>query len=469
MPSSRQGRGQRRRQRSQISVGTKEEESALTYQYCDLNVPLMLDTSFRNNHASNNNYHNGNGTTINPNNTSSKKSKNNPKIKRRSNEEQYALIQRLKQTGYSVIAMSHSITGKFNLDRDIASRTMPSSLYSSVDTSSQESKGGGKNNDNSSSCNNNNNKRVKLLGTENRLFVSSAGKNHNGNRSGSRGEACHILKRLNVCIEEAPDLGIYCSNAPNEATSDALKSYDIIAMSPQNDKSFSSICNMSNLYYCDIITLDYTSGKGGGSGGACQLPYKIRVSDVRAATNRGIVFELPYGPALTDPSKRKAFIQTARSFLNACVGVKDDHHQPPKIIISSGERVFENKDHGVMALRTPGDMINFTNLVLEFGQQLSTHAFSSNALWAVQRGRNRRMGKVVSSSSVTFRKGVLKCLNFEVVDSIPDSILNAASESKNNENISESVIDMVVEDDDEVLESKKSIVEFDHEEDFLKL
>jgi hypothetical protein len=461
MPSNRSESRQRRRRRSKVSSdggatstathtrNTETEESL----YYDLNVPLILDKNHATDNHGNIEYENsdagtdaGTGTTAN--NGLSK--------------ENSALISRLNQIGYSVIALSHSIKGRFDLDKDAASQTIPSSctFMSRI-----------QNGDNKSSKESNK-KRVKLSGNRR---VDGSGSNSN--------RSCRILKRLNVIIEEASDLELYCNNVPNGATSEALNSYDIIAMSPQNDTSFSAICttsastgtsNMSNHYHCDIIILDYTAGRGG-----IQLPYKLKTSDVRAAANRGIVFELPYGPALIDPSKRKAFVQTAHLFLNTCTGggIKDndgddndndgdndEHDLPPKIIISSGQRIFENNDRGIMALRSPGDMINFANIILSMDQKNSRDALSSNAYHALQKGRNRRrMCKGESSMS----------LNLEVGDYIPDDISNAEasleSNNKNNinDNMQEIANNMFINSEES--RNETNIEESDDEEDFLKL
>ncbi len=336
-------------------------------------------------------------------------------------EEQNAitLIRRLRDTGYSVIALSHLIKGKFNPDRDSATKAVPWNF----DPSSYSKYG-----------------------------------IHDGKKM-------KIFKRLNVNIEA--DFGDFCSNVATDTVTTALKTYDIIAMSPQNETSFTSICTMSNLFYCDIITLDYTSGRGG-----IQLPYKIKTTDIKAAANRGLIFELPYGPAIIDPSKRKAFVQTARLFLNAIVGIKDDTtRNPPKIIISSGGRVFENHDYGVMALRSPHDMINFANVVLGFQQKLSRDAFCNNALCAIQRGWNRSHGKVASSSVVSLKKGRDVPLNFEVIDSPPDGLIVKSTPDVDEEEADDEEHTQKVEGIVNNIEShnERDSDDNDDDEDFLKL
>lgn len=470
MPSGRR----RRRKRSQSSSsrdGVQRQKTSSSSSlppptpssFCDLDVPLALDRSIRNNYADHHEYYvdidtnaanasktNASNSTSTPGSSRKKKS---IKLKRASKEEQLKLMNRLNETGYSVLALSHSINGdEFYPDRDNATKTIPN-YYSQFNN----------NDDDVDDDNHGKDKQQVDKGKNKRPKIPKKSKKMT------------ILKRLNIRIEEASELGNYCINVNNHKKSftEALQSYDIIAMSPQNDSAFKSICTMSNLSYCDIITLDYTKGRGG-----IQLPFKIRASDIEAATNRGLAFELQYGPALTDPKKRKAFVQTARLFLNASLGVKDDYRQRPRIIISSGERVFEHEDHGVFALRSVDDMINFTNIVLGFDPKVTSDAFSTNALWSIQRGYNRRVGKVASSSDfVDIRKGLSKSLNFEVMDS-SHSIDDIIEESKiddngsidndddcsNKEKSNSSDIQVEQESDDEKIDE-----EFDPEEDFLKL
>ena len=73
--------------------------------------------------------------------------------------------------------------------------------------------------------------------------------------------------------------------------------------------------------------LDYNSSRG-------RLPYRLRSSDIRAATGLGIAFEICYGPAIADPAKRKFFVQAAAEFISASGGVRPK----PTLVLSSGSR-----------------------------------------------------------------------------------------------------------------------------------
>jgi RNase P/RNase MRP subunit p30 len=273
-----------------------------------------------------------------------------------SRSDQLTLVQRLNNTGYSIIAFSHTVHGKVSVDDD-GLEIIPSSIVDQSDDSSAE-------------------KRLKLSSDKLRQTPSKI----------------KILRRLNVIIKEKSDLSPFLQG--NSASSDkiqkVLNSYDIIALCPQNDVTFSTACASTHLMSPDIITLDYTAGAGG-----IQLPYKLKNSDITAATKRGITFELPYGSALLDSTKRKALVQTAKIFSNACLGIRDPN--PPRIIISSGKRIFEGRDHGPMALRSACDMINFAKIVLGFPDSVVCKILSENAFEAIARGNNRKNGKVYST------------------------------------------------------------------------
>mmetsp|Transcript_31575 Transcript_31575/g.36840 ORF Transcript_31575/g.36840 Transcript_31575/m.36840 type:complete len:422 (-) Transcript_31575:29-1294(-) len=385
----------RRRRRSKSAFASANKEQKLNYY--DLDVPLLLDKGHSNNHYV----------------TSSKQNRKSLEIfSRRPEKDHHILIQSLKNTGYSRIALSHTIYGSFNVEKDLATKAIPDSLFNMEFIENKM----------------NTSKKPRKLDNETGVPSFSSNRSRNENKSSS----FQVLRRLNVVVEKLSDLAAYSSNNSNERIVEALKTYDIIALSPRNEETFSSICSMGNLFYCDIITLDYTAGRGG-----VQLPYRIKTRDVIAATNRGVAFEIPYAPALIDPSKRKALAQTARMFLNTSVGVKDSiDRNPPRIIISSGERTFQKNDYSVMALRTPGDIKNFCNVVLGFNDRLACDALSQNGMLTSRRGQNRRMGKVSNSFSIETRKRDVSTLKFQVVDSIPDDyFVNDIDSSHSNEDV----------------------------------
>lgn len=352
------------------------------------------------------------------------------KRKRSSVEDQLSLIERLDRTGYGMIAFSHTIVGnKFNSTNDLSTKTIPIPIINRSVVMKNE--------------------KTVVKGADQAPPQDTT----DGSSPVNNKFKCEVLRRLNVRINEPSELAMYCTDGTKEATMKALKSYDLIAMTPTNDETITSICSMSNLFYVDIITLDYALGRGG-----IQLPFRLKTADIQAAVNRGLTFEIPYGPALVDISKRKAFVQTARLFLNACIGVKDKNGTKPRLILSSGERCHEKKDHGAMALRSPCDMINFAEVVLGFDDVLASDALSRNATFAVQRGHNRSMGKVASSMN----------LAFEVFDTNPYELNDEKKPRKVDEKKVQDTSTLKLAENESEESEKDQKNGFDPEEDFLQ-
>lgn len=417
----------KRRSRRKTSSRAQSASHRASSQYHDLNVPIVLDSGIR--HAD-----------------FEGKKRRKRKRGQGSIEDQLSLIHRLEQAGYTKIALSHTVDGdKFHSENDQSMNTIPS-LQQLINVV---------------------NKKNKVLITTKKGETSQeqteeerTTKKISPSLVPKRIFKCEIIRRLNVNVSEPSELAMYSNDASNVSTTKkALKSYDLIAMSPKSDEAFTSICNMANLFYIDIITLDYTLGRGG-----IQLPYRLKSSDIHAAVNRGLVFEIPYGPALVDTSKRKAFVQTARLFTNACLGVKDDGlGARPKVILSSGGRIYEKKDHGSIVLRAPGDLINFAQIVLGFDDVRSCDALTKNAAFAVSRGHHRCVGTVASSAA--------QQVHFEVLDDLPLSKKNI-DEDKEDVDGNDASKGHVVACCDESesghdIVAKNSKDGFDPEEDFL--
>lgn len=273
-------------------------------------------------------------------------------------KEQHAMIKRLISTGYSTIAISHKIYGNEKLSSDMnALSVIPDSvLHLQEEVFSKKRK-------------------------RNVTIASRSDK--------SRTKGLKILKRLNVVIEHESELANYSYNIDSK-TKNILLSYDIIAFSPRNEAVLSAICKSQNIFFCDVIMLDYTAGRGN-----VQLPFKLKTSYVSAATERGIAFELDYASALIDFSKRKAFVQASRQLLNACLGVLKPK---PRIIVCSGDRVLDGRDYASMVLRSGRDMINFCQVVLGLKPDLASKVLGEHAWRVMERGQNRKLGKVKNES-----------------------------------------------------------------------
>lgn len=210
-----------------------------------------------------------------------------------------------------------------------------------------------------------------------------------------------IVQRLHAVVENLSDVGAYSNTnaAENAATVSLLQEYDLVSLAPRNDATFQAACLASE---ADVVTLDYTAGRGG-----VQLPFRVRPSDVKAVVQRGAAFELPYAPALLNVSKRKALVQAARSLQMASVSVRPK----PRLLCSSGDRsIVGDEDMGAMALRSPGDLINLLQVVLGLDASVSHDALGASATQILERGRLRRLGQLESFEMIEV------CLESDFVD-----------------------------------------------------
>ena len=179
-----------------------------------------------------------------------------------------------------------------------------------------------------------------------------------------------ILKRLHVVVENLSDVGHY--TAESDSVKSILEDYHLVSMAPRNDSAFSAACSTATLI--DVVTLDYTSGRGG-----VQLPYKIRTVDVKAACRRGAFFELHYSPAIMTLGQRKAMVGTAAALQSSSLGSK------PKVLLSSG-------DANPMSLRAPGDLINLMITVLRFNPTVAYASLGENGEHVVETAMRRKFG-----------------------------------------------------------------------------
>ena len=258
------------------------------------------------------------------------------------------LVGRLQSTGYGVLAFSHTIYGRPDAKKDKADNVLKDSIVHSA---------------------------VMAAGSEYGL----------GNQQGPT-----MLRRLNAVVEELSDIAYYSADVGGEV-GEVLESYDIVSISPRSDATFSSACSTANR--ADIIMLDYTTGR---------LPFKLKSSAVKAASQLGIAFELCYSSAILEPSKRKALVRIAHDLRSACRGVRNP---APRIILSSGSRVASGNDFGALALRAPGDLVNVLKAFLSFDDKLAADAMGKAAEETITICRNRRLGIRLANRSCSATMG----------------------------------------------------------------
>ena len=283
------------------------------------------------------------------------------------------LKERLSSTGFTHVALTHTIYGRPKPE-DRAAVAIPDALLSAPPSSSssffvEQPQAI----DPTTTTHNNNAKKRK------RTESSPGG----GARNRSRREFT-VLRRLHVVLEQQSDAFLYVSNGPHE---DLLNGYDVVSLAPTNDLAFKAACGSASA--ADVVTLDYYTGHGLG------LPYRIRSAEVRALTDRGAALEIPVAPALLHLRHRKALVNACSELSGAALGIR------PRVLLSSGPRVLEGRDAGALALRMPGDLTNLCRTVLGLGETASAAAVGAAPMSVVERGRDRRSGRTRRRGNTT--------------------------------------------------------------------
>lgn len=144
-----------------------------------------------------------------------------------------------------------------------------------------------------------------------------------------RKESFSQYSRLTLIMDNPQhNLGINMNN-------EIMQSYDIVAIQPQNEKMFQIACTTLEV---DMITLDMSS----------RLPFPIRPGYIKVAIERGLMFELCYGPMIQDGTARRHSIANGLAILRFMKGGKG-------IVISSGAT-------GSWQIRAPSDVMNLSGL-----------------------------------------------------------------------------------------------------------
>nr|XP_006822721.1 PREDICTED: ribonuclease P protein subunit p30-like [Saccoglossus kowalevskii] len=143
--------------------------------------------------------------------------------------------------------------------------------------------------------------------------------------------------------------------------SDAVQSYDILAVQPTTEKLFQLACTQLDI---DIIQVNMTE----------KMPMLIRIHPVKAALERGVYFEIVYAPAVRDSTARKNIISNALSLMFMCKG--------KNIIISS-------QAENAMEIRGPYDVANL-GFLFGLNEAQSKDAVSMNCRSVLLHAETRR-------------------------------------------------------------------------------
>lgn len=146
-----------------------------------------------------------------------------------------------------------------------------------------------------------------------------------------RKESLSQYTRLTLIMDNPQqNLGLNMNN-------EIVRSYDFIAVQPQNEKMFQVACNSLDI---DIISLDMSS----------RLAYPIRPGYVKVALERGVAFELCYGPMIQDAGARRHTIANSMALLRFAKGGRRG------VIVSSGAT-------SPWQIRAPADVMNLAGLL----------------------------------------------------------------------------------------------------------
>ncbi|KAI5413315.1 protein GAMETOPHYTE DEFECTIVE 1 [Lathyrus oleraceus] len=161
-------------------------------------------------------------------------------------------------------------------------------------------------------------------------FLSSSAKLHRDLLGVQSSTPFRQYTRLTVCVEN-PLQG----NALNDGNP-ILKTYDLVAVKPLNQTAFDVACERMAI---DIISIDFSA----------KLPFRLKQSMVKMATQRGVVFEVSYSGLIADVQLRRQLISGAKLLIDWTRG---------------RDIVFSSAAPSVNELRGPCDV---ANLLLLFG------------------------------------------------------------------------------------------------------
>ncbi|GAB1302355.1 Ribonuclease P protein subunit p30 [Apodemus speciosus] len=133
-----------------------------------------------------------------------------------------------------------------------------------------------------------------------------------------------ILTRLTIIVTDPAHCNVL------RATSSRVRLYDIVAVFPKTEKLFHVACTHLDV---DLVCITVTE----------KLPFYFKRPPINVAIERGLGFELVYGPAIRDATMRRYTISNALNLMQICKGKN-------VILSSAAERPLE--------IRGPYDVAN---------------------------------------------------------------------------------------------------------------
>jgi ribonuclease P/MRP protein subunit RPP1 len=172
-----------------------------------------------------------------------------------------------------------------------------------------------------------------------------------------------FLKRLTIEISDSKD--IFQFNNPNQA----MKSYDILAVMPINEKMFDLACGDVNV---DIITVNQEE----------KINYALKKSIILNAIERNMYFEIIYNDFVKDDNRRSIFISNVLLLLDVTKG--------KNLIISSASSEF-------FFHRSPYDLITIFETIFECKTDVIKKMISENCEKVILKSIQRKYYKTVIS------------------------------------------------------------------------
>ncbi|EXJ87009.1 ribonuclease P/MRP protein subunit RPP1 [Capronia epimyces CBS 606.96] len=152
-----------------------------------------------------------------------------------------------------------------------------------------------------------------------------------------------VLTRLTLTISDA---------AQNHRLASLQSQYSLLALRPTNEKALQLCCSSLD---CDLISLDFSQ----------RLPFWLKFTTVSSALQRGVRFEICYGPGVQggNPDARRNLISGSAALIRATRG--------RGIILSSEAK-------NALGVRGPHDVINLAQ-VWGLGQERGKEALCEEA------------------------------------------------------------------------------------------
>ncbi|CAI0545207.1 unnamed protein product [Linum tenue] len=147
--------------------------------------------------------------------------------------------------------------------------------------------------------------------------------------------------RLTVCVDSPAQAQVLNSGNP------ILKSYDVVAVKPTNQVAFDHACEKSEV---DIIAIDFSE----------KLPFRLKMSMVKAAVERGVYFEIIYSDLIAE---RRQMIPNAKLLVDWTRGKN---------------LIFSSAASSVNEIRGPYDVANLLSMLLGLSMERAKAAISKN-------------------------------------------------------------------------------------------